>query len=538
MPVSIFITFVLAGRLASVTSQNDTRLPDIGYLGLGYDLYMGNPLEETTAEDPGLREAVFDLTNYSQQKMTPDNRYLIPDGTEVTICTSCDFQFAAENITSVNTYQKEISFHVSIDIQPPAPAPPPSPDDSIGDFSGSVTYDQIRRETSERKVETVSATASCVVYCAGNEEFTMPKFSANFKAGLASLPVTYDEEKYFAFLNTFGTHAMKHIEMGAIYRQTSKIESESWRNLEGSHFDFQAAVQGTALSSVSPTLVSDSTKNATQLFEHFRKSSSLFTRGSRPPKDGQVSSWMQQTFTDPAPLNYRIRDLASLIETSQQWDGPSTVAENVRKATKAYCQELKKKGNPVQCTKEPDPGPLPAVKMCVGESDTYGGQGKVQPSFHDKTSIHPSYLEAVERVFVRTGKRLVGQTKTRVIYIQAQTTDGTNYKLLDGHGGGQGEESVFYVPLGDAISSVNVNICKGGILDKHDRVCSVQFFTQQGLLSPVYGDGGGQTHVLSVSQKGAKLLGFKGSSGDEVDALGGLFSFPCNTTEALSLQYI
>merc|ERR1719265_209754 len=104
--------------------------------------------------------------------------------------------------------------------------------------------------------------------------------------------------------------------MGAMYRETSKFTADSWSKMEGSSFDYKHAVQFSALESVSHDLVADYAKNATEIYQHFRQTSSLFTRGSRPPTDGKLDSWLQQTFTDPAPFNYVIRDLAAVVNAS------------------------------------------------------------------------------------------------------------------------------------------------------------------------------------------------------------------------------
>ena len=52
------------------------RLPNVGYLGVGYDIYRGNPREIGNI-DPGFRlEPIFNLT--LDGDTTPDSKYILP----------------------------------------------------------------------------------------------------------------------------------------------------------------------------------------------------------------------------------------------------------------------------------------------------------------------------------------------------------------------------------------------------------------------------------------------------------------------------
>ncbi|CAI2187596.1 6260_t:CDS:2 [Funneliformis geosporum] len=54
------------------------RLPNVGYLSSGYDIYKGNP-RETGSVDPGFRlESIFNLT--LDGGTTSDGRYILPKG--------------------------------------------------------------------------------------------------------------------------------------------------------------------------------------------------------------------------------------------------------------------------------------------------------------------------------------------------------------------------------------------------------------------------------------------------------------------------
>ena len=56
----------LATLSLSIYCINAAKLENVGYLGAGYDIVFGNPHTSLNLFDPGFRQKIYDLTNYSE----------------------------------------------------------------------------------------------------------------------------------------------------------------------------------------------------------------------------------------------------------------------------------------------------------------------------------------------------------------------------------------------------------------------------------------------------------------------------------------
>ncbi len=95
--------------------------------------------------------------------------------------------------------------------------------------------------------------------------------------------------------------------------------------------------------------------------------------------------------------------------------------------------------------------------------------------------------------------------------IQLNYTDGTNYYKSDNFGGNGGSPKFFDIPNGQYILSIN--ICKDT-----SHLTKIQFTTNQGLQSPIYGtniDGA----ICKTINLPSKLLGIGGYYGSYLQAL-------------------
>jgi len=90
------------------------RLPNVGYLGVGYDIYKGNP-REVGSVDPGFRlEPVFNLT--LDGGTTSDGRYILPKGVVAEQCISCLIDFDTNYVKNFYDYSRELDKSVSGDV--------------------------------------------------------------------------------------------------------------------------------------------------------------------------------------------------------------------------------------------------------------------------------------------------------------------------------------------------------------------------------------------------------------------------------------
>lgn len=87
-------------------------IPNLEYLGLGYDGLRGNPRGSFSSEiDPGFRSRVFALLQ-SQDKTSIDSAYTIPLGTDFKYTSSCRYDDRSVEISSEEDYSSMLSTEV------------------------------------------------------------------------------------------------------------------------------------------------------------------------------------------------------------------------------------------------------------------------------------------------------------------------------------------------------------------------------------------------------------------------------------------
>ena len=83
--------------------------PGIDYLGMGYDVYHGNPEgDEKLMSDPGFRLPIRQLS-YVGVSMTRDNKYLTPDGSMSIPLTACARSEIARDVSTQARYSNSLS---------------------------------------------------------------------------------------------------------------------------------------------------------------------------------------------------------------------------------------------------------------------------------------------------------------------------------------------------------------------------------------------------------------------------------------------
>merc|ERR1712096_381202 len=112
----VYVSEVDTDRDDEGTDEPPT-MPNIGYLFRGYNLMFGNPLPTEGANvDPGFRQPIFKAV-YKSHKVTPDNRYLQPDGTSIQDCGgSCSMSFQTKEIMDAKDYQSSLENRVSASV--------------------------------------------------------------------------------------------------------------------------------------------------------------------------------------------------------------------------------------------------------------------------------------------------------------------------------------------------------------------------------------------------------------------------------------
>ena len=89
-------------------------MPNIGYILRGYDILLGNPMSTTASTDPGFRLQPIFSAKYNSGKVTADQRYNIPDGTEVLSCVGkCSMTFGSSLVAGASSYTSSLDIKVT-----------------------------------------------------------------------------------------------------------------------------------------------------------------------------------------------------------------------------------------------------------------------------------------------------------------------------------------------------------------------------------------------------------------------------------------
>ena len=223
------------------------KMKNIHYAGHGYDLVKGNPqcsggCVESAGFDPGFlgTHNVIDLT-YSTGKITPDGRYLVPDNLDVESAVTCSLVTSTHAVHSTYDYQNSLNVDASVDTT--------FEETWLGkvQFSASVDYQRMSHKMGASAKTVYSTRAACSVYQASVLPFTTLNLTTYFRSAVATLPATYDARHYLTIIESFGTHYVTAVQMGAKMVRNIECSSSDIDSLTSQGVDVKAAVQVDAL---------------------------------------------------------------------------------------------------------------------------------------------------------------------------------------------------------------------------------------------------------------------------------------------------
>ena len=229
-----FVSLVIVYSLLSAACSAAV-LPNIGYLLRGYHLYHGNPLATQVTSDPGFGDVIFEPL-YSQNLTSADLKYLIPDGTKSYPKTGCTQAFTHETVQSSEEYQRLLKDMIKTNYT--------GFDNS---FHGSSDYKHIDSAHSKDHTSQLLMTQIvCAKYEASLDTVKPPTYTEAFKMKLKSIYATWQRDRsntnginaeIHEFLNIFGTHYVRKLELGSRLNFQNSLNSLDRYNLEQAGID-------------------------------------------------------------------------------------------------------------------------------------------------------------------------------------------------------------------------------------------------------------------------------------------------------------
>jgi len=308
-------------------------MPDIDYALKGYDIFFGNPHASDADTDPGFRAAIFKV-DYSDNNISGDKRFNIPNGMEIIKCNhNCKIDMSTTMIKGTKSYQKTLEAKASVTGSVPV----------LASFSASADYKEIKKHIEEEHYLYTSTEVTCCVYVATIKPYKQPEFTDDFKSGVNTLKEEYNEKTYDNFIKAYGTHYIKKAHLGAVYGQQSSISKSKWSDLERTEIDIKAAANYNGRFNLN---VEGGTKKETELaktFENAVEKHKKYFFGQKPPKDGNVSTWINMVKAEPQPIKLELASLDTLEGLKEYLEEKKKpkVLDNLKDSLKSYCSRLK-----------------------------------------------------------------------------------------------------------------------------------------------------------------------------------------------------
>ena len=247
-------------------------VPNIGFLGRGYDIIRGNPRPTDESIDSGFVNSIFEVNQFPSYT-SADFRYLIPENTELDECQVCMSDMTTNFISGENSYRKSLLSQVLDES---------SPNVSLLYFASFETsFSKTKLEQNEEIL--VDTLTSCPMFCARLQLYNQPRFTENFKNSIKWL--VNDTEIIIQFLKTFGTHVVTKVNLGGLHWQRSIFDRLQWKKMASliSLSDIEMAsktVLQTELKKLNQNSVFPTNGTIVEVFRNFSKSIMFHSIGS------------------------------------------------------------------------------------------------------------------------------------------------------------------------------------------------------------------------------------------------------------------
>ena len=154
--------------------------------------------------DPGFKSPIF-KTEYSESRVTGDRMFNVPDNADLVAKTACSDSVTVDKIMTESQYQQDLLAKASVGASGNIKGVKAS-------FTASAEYTRMSKELKSNTKSVIKNEASCVVYEARIQTGTPPEVTNNFREAVKTMA---RDDSFNDFLNTFGTHYVEYVDMGA-----------------------------------------------------------------------------------------------------------------------------------------------------------------------------------------------------------------------------------------------------------------------------------------------------------------------------------
>jgi len=292
----------------------------------GYDLLLGDIFGD---QDPGFRRTIFKASRENQNGCP-----VLETGITVTSRSQCKGHMDSYAYDSVSGFikggqeayssGKGFQWGMDLTIRAEVPGIPISAEGSIPPMFTSASGNSNAVKDMKQFFQSeagygVTAHAECGIYNMMLSTISLPPFDETFGMAVKMLDAAthmsanHQRELFLAFLNDYGTHYVREIELGAKVAYTQKYSQYTSSNVERTVLQKCTTKKSGFLFGIFKKSTESCTAQDETKIKYYGGSNydaTIITRGSRPTAEG--SSWFDQEFI-PEPIKYEISPIVNLF---------------------------------------------------------------------------------------------------------------------------------------------------------------------------------------------------------------------------------
>ena len=306
----------------------------IDYLGMGYDLIMGNPngSSEAGGVDPGIRMPVAVVTTYEQDNVyhTTNNRHVQPVEGYAFPISACTMQTEVTEVTSASDYQDSLSVDAKVQAKGEYAG-------VKGKFVGSVGYNSFKQSAQSKTISRFQTVSYCLTSEVGFNPTHVAVPKDSFQTAAQALKAyaktqtdsTLVQNKWNEFFARFGTHYMSVVRLGGKLTNIVVTDTSTRESTDDFGLSISAAIKLSAGDTVGKVSTNTALEEkAKKTLASMSTTESVIVVGGLPaarnaenPSE-QFATWAPTVHENPMPAQFELVPLCCIgWANSQEFTG-------------------------------------------------------------------------------------------------------------------------------------------------------------------------------------------------------------------------
>jgi hypothetical protein len=231
-------------------------------------------------------------------------------------------------------------------------------------FSASNEYQNIQQTLSQSESAAYTMSGVCTVYEATVQN--QSPLSQQFMEDAMSLDPS-DLTTYYSFFQTYGTHYITELTMGAKVNMISTFTSSNLQTLQSKQTDVETSARASFFVSFGITEATSQDDSEASDFASNASYSDLTTLACTPPSEGNADSWFS-SIANPLPISYTLSSIADVFTSSNFGNSTNFTAINaaLSQALDGYCGYLMSTGSLSSCQLTIPTTNMTGCLLCAG----------------------------------------------------------------------------------------------------------------------------------------------------------------------------